>query len=586
MNKLILLMALVAVCACEQQAPTETENLKAFSKAYGYVKYFHPSDEAANTDWNLFAIYGAQETGKCRSKDQLINTLNELFNPIAPSVRFTAGENEIPFDVKNTTPPDPQNYRLTYWQHKGVGTGMVTTQYQSYKSIRVNRQTDTIYNKLFDYTPRFGEVISKEISDGIFCQVPIVLYCNDKSTFPQSDSAALKKLRSEIAKVDFDKAGQAAYTGNVINIYNVMQHFYPYFDVVDVDWDKEFNSALQQSLKDKTKDDHLLTIIKFTATLKDGHVSVSYKGIGPFAYSPPVSWEMIEGKLVITKTFGVVPGIKVGDIVTEVDGMSPEKLFDKFNPLIPAPTQGWHDFLANQFSLGGQKGSIMKLKIDGKIVELIRAGNNYNRFEFDGQPYEMMRNNVMYLSVSKLTADNINALMPRIKDARAIICDARGYPKGFETFIMHLMQKDDTTKAWMQVPLIVYPDHEKTVAFEKHSWISFMKARKPYLGNKKIIYIVDSRAISYAESCLGYVEGYKLATIIGQPSAGTNGNVNSFNLPGGYYLRFTGMKVVKHNGSQHHNVGIKPDIYLTKTVQAVKEGRDEFLEKALELANK
>jgi hypothetical protein len=515
-----------------------------------------------------------------------VNTLNELFYPIAPSVRFSSAEKEPGYDLKIITPPDIQNYRLTYWQHKGVGTGMYTPPYQLYKSIRVNRLNDTASLKLFDYTPGFGEVITKEISDGIFCQVPLVLYCNDKSTYPESDSASLRKLRSEIAGTDWEKAGQAGYLGNVINIYNVMQHFYPYFDVVNIDWDKEFNTALENSLNDNAYEDHLFTILKFTAALKDGHVSVGSKIAGPFAFSPPISWEWIEGKLVITKTFGDVPGIHVGDIVTEVDGISPEKLFEKFNPLVPAPTAGWHDFLTNQFSLGGTKGSIMKLTIDGKFFELPRTGTNYNRFEFDSPPNKSMGVNIQYLNMSKLTMETIDAMMPQLEAARAIICDARGYPKGNELFLTHLMQNDDTTSAWMQVPLILYPDQKKPVAFDKGNWIGHMKARKPYLGDKKIIYIVDGRAISYAESCLGYVEGYKLATIIGQPSAGTNGNVNSFELPGGYSVRFTGMKVVKHNGSQHHNVGIKPDIYVTKTIRAVKEGRDEFLEKALELANK
>lgn len=46
------------------------------------------------------------------------------------------------------------------------------------------------------------------------------------------------------------------------------------------------------------------------------------------------------------------------------------------------------------------------------------------------------------------------------------------------------------------------------------------------------------------------------------------------------------MKVLKHNGSQHHGIGILPDMYVEKTIQGVKEERDEFLEKAMEVAKK
>ena len=45
------------------------------------------------------------------------------------------------------------------------------------------------------------------------------------------------------------------------------------------------------------------------------------------------------------------------------------------------------------------------------------------------------------------------------------------------------------------------------------------------------------------------------------------------------------MKVVKHDGSQHHGVGIQPTIFLSKTIKGVREGKDEFLDKAIELAN-
>jgi C-terminal processing protease CtpA/Prc len=82
---------------------------------------------------------------------------------------------------------------------------------------------------------------------------------------------------------------------------------------------------------------------------------------------------------------------------------------------------------------------------------------------------------------------------------------------------------------------------------------------------------------------MGFIEGYRLAEIVGQPTAGTNGNVNPLMLPGGFRISWTGMKVVKHDGSQHHLIGIQPTVPMERTIQGVIEGRDEFLEKALEI---
>ncbi len=85
---------------------------------------------------------------------------------------------------------------------------------------------------------------------------------------------------------------------------------------------------------------------------------------------------------------------------------------------------------------------------------------------------------------------------------------------------------------------------------------------------------------------MSFVEHYKLGEIVGQSTAGTNGEVNRFNLPGGYRVTWSGMKVVKHDGSQQHLIGILPTVPVQRTIQGVIEGRDEFLEKALEIINK
>jgi len=46
------------------------------------------------------------------------------------------------------------------------------------------------------------------------------------------------------------------------------------------------------------------------------------------------------------------------------------------------------------------------------------------------------------------------------------------------------------------------------------------------------------------------------------------------------------MKVLKHDGSQLYVEGFQPDYPVNKTVQAIMEGRDEYLEKALEIARR
>ena len=42
------------------------------------------------------------------------------------------------------------------------------------------------------------------------------------------------------------------------------------------------------------------------------------------------------------------------------------------------------------------------------------------------------------------------------------------------------------------------------------------------------------------------------------------------------------MKVLKHDGSRHHGIGIQPTVPVSRTVAGIAQGRDELLEKAIE----
>ena len=135
------------------------------------------------------------------------------------------------------------------------------------------------------------------------------------------------------------------------------------------------------------------------------------------------------------------------------------------------------------------------------------------------------------------------------------------------------------------VPKVNYPDQVYLTEYDTSGrWK--VKPKTPYLGDKKIVFIISGRAISYAETYMGIVEHYKLGYIVGEEAtAGTNGNVNFIALPGNFSMMYTGMKVLKHDGSQHHLIGIMPTHPQTITVQGIRNGKDELIEKALSIIN-
>ncbi|MEL6305465.1 MAG: S41 family peptidase [Bacteroidota bacterium] len=736
---------LVIVFSCQLQPSPElrkTDNLKAFAHAYGLVKYFHPSDEASEIDWNKFASYGASKVMDCKTDEELLNELKRLFSPVAPSVTFSS-ERVKDDDFAKFNPPNPQEFKLTFWQHRGVGLGMTTLPESPYSSVRVNspvkvempkthgilthvvdvreygktklkltamakladsskvsaylrlaaintdgstileksnikdnrwspyeitfetgdqverleigvalkgdtslfldavhlhywnenrweaipvdngdfenaktdaqksseswsvrgpgygmeiskdtsvdnntfarffykEPTPVINKRLFDASPVFGEMVNKKIGNSIFCQVPIALYRNDNGTFPKVDSIRLQMLQRKVDSMPNSVNDPSVRLGNIINTYNVFQHFYPHMDVVGVDWENELTNALSRSLTDSTGQDHYVTLEKFTAPLKDAHIYVNFPS-DIERYAPRITWEWVEDKLIITNVLDHEIPLEIGDIVTHVNGVDSKAHFKEVESRISAGTKGWLDYKAKTKSLLGKRNSSIILKVNGREISLKRESLAYNEPPRQST-YEKLGDSTLYLNLTQIEMESISKLLPELRKSKGIICDLRGYPNANHELISHFLKEKDTSTSWMQVPKFIYPDRKGIKGFEKAGWL--LPAAEPYLGNKQIVFITNGSAISYAESILALVKGYDLGTIIGQPTAGANGNFNSFKLEGGISVNWTGMKVLKHNGAQHHAVGVIPDVMLSKTIEGVRAGRDEFLEKALEL---
>lgn len=459
-------------------------------------------------------------------------------------------------------------------------------------SVSIKSRTVTIFGPLPDFEPKpeIGEYISKELGSGLSCIMPVALYGSDEYTYPRTDKNRLSQLHSAIKKEISKKlTGDDQYVrlADITIAWNIFQHFYPYFDVVKTDWKASLTGALKDAYRDKTKMDFLKTLRKFTATLDDGHVKVSLRGDDSSTYIAPLKWDLIENKLVITGIYdSTIMGIHVGDIVSELDGVKAETAFNNQVRYISAATEGWKRYRILMKMLVGPKDSKMVLKIerDGKAQQItiprsLTRMEHYDASNRDIFKYRKIDRDIYYLNLDRISMPEINRLMPELEKARAIICDLRGYPNGNHYLISHFI-KEKEDSLWMGIPRVIFPDFER-VTYRKYGW--HLRPIEPAL-KAKLVFITNNRAISYAESYMSYIKEFQLATIVGQPTAGTNGNVNTFTLPGDYFVNWTGMRVLKHDGSQHHGVGISPHVRVGRTIKGIRDGRDEFLEKAIEIA--
>ncbi len=567
------------------------ENLVAFARLAGLVRYFHPSDQAANADWNRVVLAGVESAEQASGPEELAHILTTLFLPLGPTLRiFPTGRPEpVPAELLAAPAATPMS-RIVAWRHFGLGVG-TETKGGIYSSERIDNQkppVDPDGAPLDLVLPVPGKPLQIDLGGGVSALVPLALYAGAAGTLPAVPPDV--RPRAPAKPEGFVPSGndRATRLADVVLAWNVFAHFYPYFDVVKADWPGELRRALQRAAADRDERAFLDTLRRLVAALHDGHGNVVLMNAGRRDHLP-LLWEWVENQLVVTEVDRVHGGgVQRGDVVTAIDGRPASAAIAAEEELISAATPQWRRYRALNELLLGPAGNVrldLQPATGGTAtVTLARSLPAYGLGAMAERRPEKVAEvapRVWYLDLDRAGDDDWKGALDQLARARGIVFDMRGYPKMSPVFLRHLASTPLHSAQW-RVPVILRPDREG-MTFLSSAWN--LEPIAPRL-TAKIAFVTDGRAISYAESCLGIVEHYRLGDIVGGPTAGTNGDVNPFTLPGGYRIAWTGMQVLKQDGARHHGVGIQPTVPASRTVAGIREGRDEVLEKAIALVSR
>lgn len=562
---------------------TAIENIRVFANLYGYIKYFHPSDEATAIDWDRFAIYGVEYVKNSVSQEDLKKKLIDLFLPIAPTVQIYLADEQPPSPAAILTPSDTTTLKLVAWQHEGFGFG----DYGIFKSIRINRPAEDPADPLFEEHPKAGEVVERLLGRGLAAQIPLALYSKNKQTLRPQDVPLTNQLEDQLKSVRIDTltgANEFLRYGDVVITWNIFQHFYPYFDVVNVNWDEVLSAALLKASNDLSSEDFLNTLKWMVVQLQDGHGSVRLQDINEFVRFP-FNIREIEGKLMITAISTNLEEdtcFKQGDIITSINEEPAVQWFRNQKELISGTPQWKTAFALSELNYGmpGEQFAFV-LSRPGETVTCKVTRKKYPDIKFNSlDPIEEIRANIYYVDLTRASMEAIENIADKLASAKSIIFDQRGYPN-FNDDVLQYLSKDTLYSAHYMVPQLIYPDQRNIIGYNT-SLRRFFEPKEPYFSGKKV-FLINKNTISWGEDVMGIVEHYKLGEIVGETSGGTNGTANGFTLPGGYKVSWTAMRVVKHDYTQHHLVGIQPTVPVERTIEGVRASRDEYLEKALEL---
>jgi len=380
-----------------------------------------------------------------------------------------------------------------------------------------------------------------------------------------------------------------------------------------LDWDAAARAAIPRVLAAPDREEYYRRLGELTALLHDGHtlvVSPSFRD-GDWD-NPPLEFQVVEGRIVLARAAdtgevraqAIVPGM---ELTTIGDGVSARQwLQENALRVYPGSTAQNGEAFGMFLFLRGPKGTAVKLTLadaNGVARRVTVTRDCTNR---DGTRFRMRIREFSPLVESRMLA-------PGVAYLRIATFDDEGVPAAFDApfdrldldalagMILDLrynMGGDDRWAYPIVGRLIDRPAFGATWRTPEYhpAYASWGKAEKPLVGEPvriepdtrkrylgPLVILTGPNTMSTAEDFIVPLDVAGRAVIVGEPTAGTTGNPVNVVLPGGAILRVCSLWSTYPDGREFVGVGIKPHVPAHPTVAGIWAGRDEVLEKALEV---
>lgn len=420
------------------------------------------------------------------------------------------------------------------------------------------------------------DIVDADLGNGLKLRMPAVAWTDGRRTTP-----AQQRLDPESQVPASDLRARLAA---VLDLWAVLRWFYPSFEDRHTDWEAELDPALQEAATATTSDAQRHALSRLTLALHDAHARVLRPGIDDGLL--PVLFRSLDNRIIVAGTLPAGNDIPLGSTLVAIDGIPAEQARRRSAELMSAATPG---FALRHSTYGiayGKKGTFASLTVrePGRAHDAIHVVPRLDRGELVPKLREerpatgsALADHVVYVDLHTLDDATWTSTLPKLADARAIIFDLRGYIASASF-----------------VPLEYLADRELRSPTWRHRLVTASGARdedqmwyiapRPQHLRARAIFLVDARTASAAETILQIAQGEHVGTVIGEPSAGTNGNLVDYELIGEMSMRFTAMRVLNQDGSPFNGRGITPDIIIHPTVDGIIAHRDEILEAAVAFA--
>ncbi|MCL2286491.1 MAG: S41 family peptidase [Firmicutes bacterium] len=391
---------------------------------------------------------------------------------------------------------------------------------------------------------------------------------------------------------DMDHSCEKYRLLGLFRLWNAMEYFFPYMDIIDYCWHELLLEFIPKMLEGTDRLSYELTLAALSSRLRDAHISLIHtfflnEQFGQ--YSPSVRLVEAEGQLVVHEVRFTQPftPLRRGDVILTLSGRDINDVAAHMLRYLSFPNDEkalaylafYHHILRShspRMEVGVLRG--------GEELRLTVPGH----FQWFTHPtripplesHWLLEHNIGLINPGMLPDGSIPYIMNEFADTQGLIVDLRQYPyPGFETFeLAGFVIEERQPHFIISLPLWPVPG---VFIDTHHHYSGGINSPDAFLYEKNVVVLMDESSVSASETLVMSLRNGANVTVMGTNSIGANGNITVLPLPGGSSMVFTGLGVYTPQGGQTQRIGLSPDIYVHRTIAGIAEGRDELMEAAI-----
>jgi hypothetical protein len=553
-------------------------------------------------------------------------------NPVTPT-KYKA-DLDTQFDKGSAIPSIPLGARrindlvvlgkvwgFVKYYHPALLAGEYNWDYELFRALPKVMQCNNDKERneiLYTWIKQLGEVETeknKQRDSAIIKLYPDIQWINDVNVLGSPLSAQLNDIKNAKRKFtgyylgmaragnpDFKNEKEYAFARypdpgiRLLALYrywNIIQYFFPYKNLIGENWNNVLTEFIPKVVNATNELEYKQTVLALIARIHDSHANFWYQDPALEEkygkYYLPLAIKFIEGKAVVTgyhnAILGPETGLKKGDVITSINGKSIDSIIQENLPLTPASNYATQLRNMVRNLLRSADTSIAITYKRGKTVQTTTLPTYPRHIAYVGNSkkdtcFKYITPEIAYINPGSIRKEYVANMMPEFMKTKGMIVDMRSYPSDnvFPELCKYLLPQRMRFTRITNADLV----NPGFFVFTHYSEVGSKNADH-YKG--RIVIIVNETTQSAAEYMSMALQVAPQATVIGSTTAGADGNVSFFYLPGGIRTAISGIGIYYPDGRETQRVGIVPDITVHPTIQGIAEGRDELLEKAVSIIN-